>query len=295
MMPTRMLVTTLAAWLASAGTAPAQTSADGPVLAARRVVAAATFKIFNSRGSVRVVAWDRDSVLVRGHLGTPGSFSAGGDTLGIKISVDDPEQGAPPPTSLVIWVPRQSRATIKAVNADVDVDGVGGWIYTITGSVRVSGPFGAMEIESMRGSVTVDGRTPWLRVRGGDGAVVLRGSAEDADVSTITGPLDIAATGVVRGQFGSVSGAVHYRGSPVSGGIYEFSNHSGQTVLALAQSSSATLSLSNVTGAIENEFAGVHPASSSPRSVHFTLGRGDAQIIVRSFKGLIRVGPRERH
>src|SRR6185437_3513935 len=245
----------------------AQSAADWPILAARRVVGASTFKIFNSRGSVRVVGWDHDSVLVRGRVGRPGSFSAGGDTLGLKISVDDPLHGSPPPTSLVIFLPRRARATIKAVNADVDVSGVGGWIYTITGSTRVSGSIGAMEIESMRGS------------------------PEDADVSTITGSLDIAASGVVRGQFGSVSGAVHFRGPVASGGIYEFSNHSGETILSLAPDASAVLALSNVSGRIESDFAATRPASHTAQSLRVTLGHGDAQIIVRSFKGPIHVGP----
>jgi len=269
----------------------AQSAADWPILAARRVVGASTFKIFNSRGSVRVVGWDHDSVLVRGRVGRPGSFSAGGDTLGLKISIDDPLHGSPPPTSLVIFLPRRARATIKAVNADVDVSGVGGWIYTITGSTRVSGSIGAMEIESMRGAVAVDARTPWLRVRGGDGPVVIRGSPEDADVSTITGSLDIAASGVVRGQFGSVSGAVHFRGPVASGGIYEFSNHSGETILSLAPDASAVLALSNVSGRIESDFAATRPASHTAQSLRVTLGHGDAQIIVRSFKGPIHVGP----
>jgi len=269
----------------------AQSAADGPILAARHVVSTSTFKIFNSRGSVRVVGWDHDSVLVRGRVGAPGSFGAGGDTLGLKISVDDPLHGAPPPTSLVIYLPRRARATIKAVNADVDVTGIGGWIYTITGSTHVSGSISAMEIESMRGAVDVNARTPWLRVRGGDGPVVIRGSPEDADVSTITGSLDIAATGVVRGQFGSVSGPVHFRGTVASGGIYEFSNHSGETVLTLPADVSAVLALSNVTGRIESDLPAMRPAARTAQSLHVTLGRGDAQIIVRSFKGPIRVEP----
>lgn len=292
MMLIRLPVLALAVALAALAPARAQTRADGPILASRRVVDSAVFKIFNSRGSVRIIGWDRDSLLVRGRLGSPKSFVASGDSLGLKLSVDDPLRGEPRPTSLVVYLPRRARATIKAVNADVDLAGVGGWIYTITGSVHASGSIGALEIESMRGSVVVDARTPWLRVRGGDGAVVVRGSPEDADVSTITGPLDIAATGIVRGQFGSVSGALHFHGTPVSDGIYEFSNHSGETVLSLPSATSAVLALSNVTGPIENGFSQARPAASPARSLRITLGRGDAQIIVRSFKGPIRIVPR---
>src|SRR5690242_9430265 len=47
----------------------AQSPADGPVLGATHVSAAgAGVKIFNSAGVVRVIGWDFDSVLVRGHV-----------------------------------------------------------------------------------------------------------------------------------------------------------------------------------------------------------------------------------
>lgn len=291
-MPRCISVAGAAALCAAAPTvARTQSSADGPLLTARHVTGAPVFKIFNSRGSVRVVAWDRDSLVVRGRLATPGTFGASGDSLGYKISVDDPPAKSPRPSALVVYLPRRARASIKAVNADVDVDGVGGWIYTITGSVRATGSLGALEIESMLGPVTVDATAPWLRVRGGDGAVTIRGAPEDADVSTIAGSLDVAAAGIVRGQFGSVSGLVRFRGTPVSGGIYEFSNHSGETALTLPADASAVVALSNVTGTIENGFSSVRPVASGGRSLRVTLGRGDAQIIVRSFKGPIRIGP----
>ena len=57
-MQMRTFVLPFAAMIAAAGPSRvlgAQNAADGPILAARHVVNASTFKIFNSRGSVRVV------------------------------------------------------------------------------------------------------------------------------------------------------------------------------------------------------------------------------------------------
>ena len=275
--------------------ARAQSAADGAVLTARRVDDSASFKIFNARGSVRVVGWEHDSLLVRGRLARPGSFGISGDARGMKLVIDDDSGrggAGPRPAQLVIYLPRHARASIRAVNADVDLVDAGGWIYTITGTVHVSGTAGPIEIESMRGPVEVDARTPWLRVRGGDGAVVVRGAPQDADVSTIAGPLDVAADGIVRGQFGSVSGDVRYTGTPVPGGIYDFSNHSGAIDLRLPADASAALALSNVMGPIENGFTRVRPLASAPNTMRLTLGAGEAQVMARSFRGAIRVRPR---
>jgi hypothetical protein len=290
--PLRRSVAAAALAACTARVAVAQSASDGPVLAARHVTSSASFKIFNSHGSVRVVGWDRDSLVVRGTLARPSSFSASGDSSGMKIDVDEPRGDTPPGSSrLVIYLPRHARASVKASNADIDATDVAGWFYTITGNVRISGAASSIEVEAMRGAVTVDARTPWLRVRGGDGPTVIRGAPEDADVSTIAGALDVTTDGVLRGQFASVVGDVRFSGTPAARAIYEFSNHSGAIELRLPADASASLTVSNVMGSIENGFVRVHPVSTTPHTVRITLGRGESQLIVRSFKGAIRLRP----
>ena len=50
----------------------------------------------------------------------------------------------------------------------------------------------------MSGRLDLDVIVPWVRARAGDGALTLRGAAEDADVSTIAGTLDVDLAGVRR-------------------------------------------------------------------------------------------------
>ncbi len=270
----------------------AQSASDGPELAARHIADFASFKIFNSHGSVRIVGWERDSLVVRGTLARPRSFSASGDSGGMKIDIDDPRPGAPvDPTRLVVYLPRHARVSVKAANADIDATDVAGWFYTITGNVRISGSASSIEVEAMRGAVAIDARTPWLRLRGGDGPAIVRGAPEDADVSTIAGSLDVMTDGVMRGQFASVSGDVRFSGAPAPRGLYEFSNHSGAIELRLPPDASASLTLSNVMGPIDNGFVRVRPVSTTPHTVRITLGRGESQMTVRSFKGAIRLTP----
>jgi hypothetical protein len=49
--------------------------------------------------------------------------------------------------------------------------------------------------------------------------------------------------------------------------------------------------LSSIVGSIENGFSDVRPAASTTRSMRITLGRGGANVTVRTFKGLIRLRP----
>jgi len=103
--------------------------------------------------------------------------------------------------------------------------------------------------------------------------------------------LDVIAPKVARGQFVSVSGDIHWIGSPARGSVFDFSNHSGAVDLALPSTASAALSLSSVSGSIENGFTRVRPIASPPRTLRFNLGDGDAHVSVRTFKGTIRVRP----
>jgi DUF4097 and DUF4098 domain-containing protein YvlB len=168
---------------------------------------------------------------------------------------------------------------------------VSGWFYTVSGNVRLGGSATTIEVQSMSGNVDLNVVTPWIRARTGDGNLLVRGEPQDVDASTIGGTLSIASPTIVRGQFGSVSGDVHYSGSPAAGAIFDFSNHSGAIDLLLAKSVSGVFTLSSIVGAIDNGFTGVRPISSTPHSVRLSLGRGGAQVAARTFKGTIRLRP----
>jgi hypothetical protein len=141
----------------------------------------------------------------------------------------------------------------------------------------------------MNGNLDMNVATPWMKARAGNGNLLLRGEPQDVDASTIGGTLSIATSAVLRGQFSSVTGDVHFVGAPSPRAILEFSSHSGAVELLMPQSASALLSLSSISGPIENGFARVRPSSLTPQSMKISLGSGDAQLTVRTFKGPIRL------
>lgn len=271
---------------ASAARPPA---ADGPVLGARHAPATVQIKIFNPAGSVALLGWDRDSVVVRGRVGKSESFYFYGRGEAMKIGIEDRIRGTPARSDLEIWLPKRSQVSLKTVDGDITTRDASGWFYTVAGDVRMSGAASSLDVQSMSGSIDLDVTTPWLRARCGDGNLLVRGHPQDVDASTITGTLSVASATILRAQLASVSGDIHYAGSPAPGGIFDFSDHSGAVELLLPHDVSGSFALSSIVGPIENGLPGVRPAATTPRSVRFTLGRGGASITVRTFKGAIRL------
>jgi hypothetical protein len=293
------LVVTLA--VVAAGSTPSlraqsagPSTADGPVLAARAVEPTAVFNIFNPAGTLRLIGWDRDSIVVCGHTARGQEFAFTGGSRGMKIGILDQEVQKPlPPSDFVIYLPRRSTVSPKTVSADISATDVSGTFYSVSGTIRLRGSATSIDAESMNGSVDVDVAAPWVHVRTGEGHLLVRGTPQDVDASTIGGTLDIASPAILRGRFSSVSGDIHYVGSPAAGGIFEFSNHSGAVDFLFPRTVSAKLELSSVVGLIENGFVQVRPVAAGPHSLHINLGHGDSQITARTFKGVIRLRPEQ--
>ena len=287
-------VAALTVALAVAITTPgvAQSAAEGPVLGARHVTSSAVFKVWVPAGRLKLVGWSKDSIVVRGRVDRNEHFYMGGDSAGMKFGLEHPNGPEPNGrSSLVVYLPRGGQVSIKTVSTTVDASNVSGWFYSVTGNMHLTGAASAIEAETMTGSLDLDVTVPWIRARTGDGHLLLRGAPQDVDVSTVGGTLDVLATSIQRGQLGSVSGDIHYAASPAANAIMEFSSHSGNVELMLPATASGVFSLSSVTGTIENDLVKVRPAGGPQRSVRVNLGRGGAQVTVRTFKGGIRLRP----
>ncbi len=267
------------------------TPAKDPVLTARHLNQHASIKVFSAAGAVRLIAWPHDSLEVRGTITPAHRYYAGGDANGVKLGVEEPAGSKPARGDLTVFLPAGTEVSVKTVNGDIDATDVSGWFYTIGGHVHVSGTAASIDIEAMRGDVEVRATVPWLRARSGEGRMTVRGTLQDVDASTISGALDVASDAILRGQFASVSGDIHYAGAPAARAILDFSDHSGAVDLEISPSASGTYALSTVTGTISTGFTQVRPVSQSGHAVRLNLGRGGADVTVRTFKGAIRVRP----
>ena len=267
--------------------------ADGPVLRARALKRSAPVKVFIPSGTVRVVGWDRDSIVIRGRIPARAELLfAGSDTAGYKIVVEDRDGDANVASRLSIYVPRRSELALKTADAVTEVRDVGGWFYTVSGSFHLEGSMSTIDAEAMSGDIDLDATTPWARAKTGKGHLVVRGAPQDVDASTIGGALDIATSTIAHGRFTSVTGDIHYAATMAPRSLFEFSNHSGAVDFLLPRDVSARFELSSVEGAIDNGFTQLRPAADGVHNLRLSLGTGAADVTVRTFKGTVRLRSR---
>jgi putative adhesin len=278
--------------LALGASGAVQGPADGRLLAGRAVRPTVAIKAWNAAGSIRFVGWSKDSVVVRGEVGRNVRFllSQDGDAMKLIAEQERDGSGASPSAShLVAWVPRQSALSVKTVSADITADGVGGWFYSVSGNLRVTGSARSIEAESMTGNLDLDVACLWVRARAGSGRLDLRGATEAADLSTISGDLRVATSSLLRAQIASVTGDIRFAATPTAAGIVDVSDHSGSVEVVLPDNASAELALTSIAGSIENGVTGSSAMAPPSRSLNLRLGRGESRFIVRTFTGPIRL------
>lgn len=288
------LIATVAMSPLAFSTAKAQrASPDEPVLRARALRAGAPVKMFVPSGTLRLIGWDRDSIVVRGRLPKSAHVIFGGsDTAGFKVVVEQRDGDSMAASRLVIYLPRRSQISMKTADAIVDVTDVAGWFYTVSGSYRIGGAASSVDVESMSGDIDLDAVTPWARARTGKGHLVVRGEPQDVDASTVGGTLDIATAAILHGRFTAVTGDIHYASDMAPRSLFEFSTHSGAVELLLPRDISARLELSSVDGEIDNGLTQLRPAAAGVHNLQLKLGSGAADVTVRTFKGTVRLRSR---
>ena len=274
-------------------------TSDGPLIWAKAAGPTTPISIWAEGGTLRIIGWEHDSVVFRGRVPAGAPFF-GGNAQNMKLGVFFGNQGTRRDTSdaervldLVVYVPKHSQLTVRAVSASIMGTNVSGAFHSVSGSIQLRGVATTLDVESVSGSIDVDATASWTRASTGQGRVLVRGAVQDVNASTIDGAIDVAAPSILRGRFASVNGDIRYAGAPARGALLEFSNHSGTVDFYMPRSVSGTFELSSVTGPIENGFSQVRPAADGPHSLRLSLGRGDAQVTVRTFKGTIRLRPQQ--
>jgi hypothetical protein len=266
------------------------------------VTPTASIRIFGDVGNLRIIGWDRDSVVLTGILPTGARMDAsrggrpGKPAPGMKIYVEVARAPAPD-AKLEIRVPAGARVWAKSGSADVDVIGLTGGLdlNIVGGSVRVACSPAELQVESMDGSVTIEGSPAWLRAKTATGDIVLRGGSADAGLSTVSGAMRIGEGRFERGKFTSVMGPIVFAGDLARGATLDFDTHGGPIELRLTPRLDAEFDVATVTGTIENTLTERRPiAGREGRGMElaFTSGIGRARVLVRSFKGNIYLRPR---
>jgi hypothetical protein len=249
----------------------------------RRARPDGTVKISAPAGSIRIVGWERDSVAVTGTLGPRAeSVDLKVEDGATRIAVLGDRSTAE--GRLEIRVPRNSYVAARTGSAELVVSDVweGVDLGSETGRIRVSGALRSVHVESAGGPVVIDAATKIVRVETVGGPVTVTRAAGFTDLSTVSGDIELAGRNLSQVRVTSVTGNVRFAGSLDDNALSVFfESHAGAVELALPANASGEFEVTSVKGGFVNEFGPSKPA--------FSLGRGGARVIIRSFKGTVTI------
>lgn len=214
-------------------------------------------KIYNYVGRVRVVGWDRDSVVVTGSVAPGLRIFGGGSRAAVKLGAEGEQRSAADSAVLLVRVP---------VNANV-------WVRGAATDIELEGLVGSVDVGTVSGRLTLRGSPRSAIVETMDGALIVRGAPTVLRAKTASGTLSFDGA-VTEGVFGSVSGRVEIRAGPL--GRVRIESVAGDVDLEAALQSEGEVTIETHSGNVDARV----PKSSIPR-VH-----------VRSFRGTVRVHER---
>jgi hypothetical protein len=274
-------------------------AAQDAVSTGRAAAAGAAIRIYLGTGSLRVTAWNRDSVAAKGRIDPgAGRFFIGGTREAIKLGVETPDDREPVGTAdLEVSVPAGVRLWIKSASADVEVTAAGGFVEVtgVSGRVRVAGTTREASVETLDGNVELAFRGAIARVRTASGTIVVRGLVQDLDASTVSGPLFVGMEGdVAHIRLETVSSEIAFKGGLVPEGRLEAETHGGDIELRLPPALGAEYDLVSYGGGLRNELVPQGQVQQGPRKGEYRVRTGDGRAVVnvRTFKGTVTLKPR---
>jgi DUF4097 and DUF4098 domain-containing protein YvlB len=295
-----------AAIIGNSRTADAQKSGGGKGTGARvavdrrsAIASDASIRIGGAISSLRIIGWERDSLVVTGTVpagwrfdGGVASSTFGGPGRGAKFFVEAPSDVYPNGAALEVRVPTRARIWAKSGSGDIEVSGVSGGLdlNIVGGTVTVSSTPRELNIESMDGAVRVMAGAAWLRVKTATGDIDVRGGSEDVGLSTVSGVVRVGDGRYERGKFETVTGDIIYQGDVGYKGSIDLTTHSGRVELRLPPKPAIEVDAATVTGTIENAVTSSRPIPGREgrgMELGFSSGTGDTRVVARSFKGNI--------
>jgi len=280
-----------------------QALADTPIHLSHEAGPAVHISISNVKGSVTVIAWDRNQVQVGGQLGDgakPLAITGNNDDLTIKV---EPQGGsgwfnwsgdnAMTSSTLELHVPRGASLEVNVVSAPLVIDGTDG---------------GNIVVSTVSGKARINARTPLLKVDSVSGGIELAGHAEQANLQTVSGDILAPALGgriklqTISGHIqagggpwqkltlSTVSGDVQLAGGLASDGSLSIDSMSGNVQLQLPANTSGAIHASSFSGDLRSDFGTPQKPEHGPGSTLDTrLGSGGGTIDIETFSGDLRI------
>lgn len=207
-----------------------------PVLAAQRPVDLrwaldpdGAVKVFNYVGRVRIVGWDRDSVVVTGTTANHLRMFGGGSRAGIKLGAEGDQRTAADSAVLLVRVPVGANVWVRGAATDIEVEGLIGTVDvgTVSGDVNLRGSPRSAMVETMDGTLTVRGAPTVLRAKTASGRLEFTGAAREAVLGTVSGAVRVRAGPLGRTRIETVAGPVDFDATLETDAQLTIETHSG--------------------------------------------------------------------
>lgn len=247
-----------------------------------RAAPAAAIKIHAPSGVLDVEGWARDSVSITGTLAKGETLFGGGSVTGLKLgSEGTATSGA---TRLLVRVPIGSRLAVRSGAANVEVRGVTGTIDvgSAAGDVRVAGAIESVTIESISGSVQVVATTPSVRARTTRGTLDIAGRIDEAQLTSVSGPVTVSTQSIGRLRIETVDGRVTVRGRLAASGSLDIESFGGPVHLEFPHDQRAALDLRASSGEISGRIDRQQAAGPPHNLGASVIRNGTAAVVVRA-------------
>ena len=249
-------------------------------------------------GTIRVIGWDKDSVLITGTTARGSKLFSGGSPTGVKMFVDLDKAvftKVPGASDLLVRVPARARVWVNSAMADVEIASVSGQIdVTAVGShVRVQGTPSELRAETMNGDLDVVASPAYLRLKTATGHITWTGSSEDAALTTVSGKMVVNGGSLTRARFESIDGDIRFSGGVTRTASVTFDTHGGDVTLLLPKDTEVWLEASGPSSELFGKKSRA-PGDAARRETNYaTVGKpvdAGARIVVRTFKGRVTAG-----
>ncbi|MDA0745075.1 MAG: DUF4097 family beta strand repeat-containing protein [bacterium] len=245
---------------------PGNTTAQTTVNQSRPAAVDGIVEVMSTNGSVQVIGWGKQEVVVEGVLGKKTErLVFEGDGYRTRVRVPEGNRDAEP-SHLKIHVPAGSQVEVATSGADIEISRATGMLYlqSVTGDIRVQGSPREIDARSVQGEIEISVSQTRVKANSTGGRITLKETSGEADLSTVSGNLVVEGGKYRRGRFTTVSGDVRFEGGMDRNSVFEFSSHSGKVELYLPGSVEADFLVSTYRGEIENDF---QPSRTSRESV----------------------------
>ena len=230
-------------------------------------------------GEIDVKTWARNAVRVEADPPSRTSIEvvSGGGAVTVR---SESHRGPPSSIDMTITVPAWMGLDLSGVYTDVTVTGVRApiTVETVQGEVDVTGGEGLVSLRSVQGHVHLKGAKGRIDVHSVNEDVRVSDASGEIVAETVNGEIVLERVDATSLDAGTVNGDVGYDGPIRSGGRYTLSSHNGDVTLAVAEGSSAAVSVSTFNGEFESAFPVTLRETRKGKRFSFVLGSGSAQV-----------------